>query len=702
MYSVEDLLISHGYKLPRKHSPPPAPRRAPGEGGPPYGYPSRSSSALGSLTSASGSTSSSHRDLVHSHGRSVLADPGFCDTQRGVYVQPHSGDRGISYWKRRGQDFSALLDYADGRVPMGMQRAEGRSMTARERELALQQWRLAAERRQHGEVGMERWAQQQQQQQHHHLQQEQPRRPRTAEGAVPPRTKAKSQSLPRMALPTGPPPGGRSCLSAAPSSLHLHDGGAWMVNPIPQARARQSRPPRPPSYEVHQQTRASGEGPMSRPPSRQEYCPSEPPGYMPPPSYRRQPIMGGGHGYRELLAGYMYRNDPYQQGLPLSEGVQWYARQAGTSWPDHHVDGRRSAPCRAVFPVYSDDGRGVVQYIPFDDPRVRHISSGLLTDADKIRNIQNEIPGITVSAQSPDDSAFLSPQESMDSTDITTACHAQWPSYPDNLSSAPDLNRNPSDLNRNPTDPTSDPSSKRQPVSSRQSSSSDQGFSETITQVKKFEPEMDSKKPARRRQKETMFCLVSVPIAPQVSRNDPDQNNNNKAPSPTVMSMVTQPSNQSNASSLSATIPEPQPAPGSPLASMMSRRAPLRRELVDAWSLQARCSGSWPGDQYRNQQTQTGSPEIPRVPPPSQTAPDAPSSDSTTDSGVGTDCCTPYSLPMKVSPTSPASPVPLGYGPHRQHPQHPSPCPVAASPSPSPSRPQQEVRRSSGSSCSSL
>ncbi|XP_062377663.1 junctional cadherin 5-associated protein [Sardina pilchardus] len=734
MYSVEDLLISHGYKLPRKHSPPPAPRRAPGEGGPPYGYPSRSSSALGSLTSASGSNSSSQRDLAHSHGRSVLADPGFYDTHRGVYVQPHSSDRGIAYWKRRGQDFSALLDYADGRVPMGMQRAEGRgSLSARERELALQQWRLAAERRQHGDPGAERWAQQQQQahpqqqqqqqhQQQYQQQQEQraqPRRPRTAEGAVPPRTKAKSQSLPRMALPapTPPPPhGGRSCLSAGPSSLQLHEGGVgmWMGNPasgnaaVPQARARQSRPPRPPSYEVHQQTRASADGPMSRAPSRQEYCPSEPPGYMPPPSYRRQPIMGG-HGYRELLAGYMYRNDPYQQGMPLSEGVQWYARQAGHSWPDHHADGRRSAPCRAVFPVYSDDGRGVVQYIPFDDPRVRHISGGLLTDADKIRNIQNEIPGITVSEQSPDDSAFLSPQESVDSSDVTPPCHAQWPSYPDNLSSAPDLNRNPGDLNRNSADVTSDLPTfggKRQPVSSRQSSSSDQGFSETITQVKKFEPEVDSKKPARRRQKETMFCLVSVPIAPQVARDDPDQNNNNKAPSPTVMAVVTQPSNQSNpAGGQQQVLGIPDalpPAPSSPLGSLVSRRAPLRRELVDAWTLQARCQGqsSWPGDQYRNQHTQTGSPEITRVPPPpssssSQPAPEAPSSDSTTDSGLGTDCCPPYSLPMKgqrsISPSSTSAfsrtvqPNPPGAQPSPTRRRSPPTTPPAA-PQPSPRR----------------
>ncbi|XP_063063211.1 titin isoform X2 [Engraulis encrasicolus] len=748
MYSVDDLLISHGYKLPRKHSPPPhAAPRSRGEGGPPYAYPSRSSSALGSLTSASGSTSSSsQRDLVHSHGRAVLADPGFYDTaqhqqhphqhphqqpqQRGLYVQPHSGDRGMAYWKRRGQDFSALLDYADGgrvpMVPVMQPRPDSRAMSARERELALQQWRLAAERRQHGTdgggggggggggVGTERWAQPQQppsQHQHHHPHhqqqlnvrtQEQPRRPRTAEGAVPPRNKAKSQSLPRMALSAGPLPG-RVCLSAGPSSLQLHEGGVWMSTAAAQARGvRQSRPPRPPSYEVHQQTRANAEGSMSRAPSRQsDYCHSEPPGYMPPPSYRRQPIMGGAHGYRELLASYMYRHDPYQQALPLSEGVQWYARQAGgTTWPDHHhhSDGRRSAPCRPVFPVYSDDGRGVVQYIPFDDPRVRHISGGLLTDADKIRNIQNsEIPGITVqSEQSPDDSAFLSPQESLDSSvDVgpmalppsSSTPVGQWPSYPDNLSSAPDLNRNPGDLNRNPANDvittmatTPDPANgKRQPFSSRQSSSSDQGFSETITQVKKFEPEPDSKKPARRRQKETMFCLVSVPIAPQQHTqqtlpsprdNNADQNNNNKAPSPTVMSMVTLPSNQSSiVCSQPVSIPEPQQPPGSPLGSRMSRRAPLRRELVDAWTLQARCSGSWPGDQYRNQQTQTGSPEITRAaPPPSlpvssssqqqpaAAQPEAPSSDSTTDSGLGNDCCGSYGLPMKgqrsISPSS--------------------------------------------------
>ncbi|XP_072523798.1 junctional cadherin 5-associated protein [Salminus brasiliensis] len=776
MYSVEDLLISHGYKVSSNNNVPPS--HSPSSHHSTYDQrpPSRSNSRceIGEKRTGHGTVNGYKADCVYggggvrktssrggpgdtesrdrkqrteeedngnlgdgqSLGNSLTTDSGLQESHRGIYPQPRP-ERDVSYWRRRGQDFNALLDYADFRelhgkesgVPIkaeGMQRRPESALSteehrrerqrradsarARERELALYQWRIAAERkyqslgteewrpavgmgRQSSESEGERWAQEQQQ-----------RRPRTAEGAVPPRTKAKSQSLPRMAVPSDSvqylstsSPGldpygsyringhqlreshGRN-FSEGEIRERWTDNGRSGVQSAPPSKPRFSRPLRPPSYEVHQQMRGSSEMlsgefvPHARdrtplPFSRQEYFTQdpggsgmEPPGYIPPPSYRRQPAIRGGHRtYANSTGNYQYRGDLYMQGPAMTEVQEWFMRQTGMSWPDHHRDGRRSMPCRRqAYPAYSEERMSNVQYIPFDDPRVRHISGGgidgnSLTDADKIRNIRKEIPIISLSEKAADDSAFVFTEKTYSSTQPSksnssecvneAAMHKEVSKEINNTKSVSDENSNRYLADHGFPDHF-------------QMTSSQQGC-ETVTQVKKIEAQTAAEnKKNKKKLKETMFCLVSVPINMMASKEPADPNNNEKVQSPMMgptENTVTQSYSQDHSTvSISS---EPQTQSSSSSAIRSSKRAPLKKEIVDIWSLQASgdkelCyAGSWPGDQYKNQETQTGSPEVSRglhsLSPHTHTTYDPPSSDTTTDSGVGTECSASFGYPMK-------------------------------------------------------
>lgn len=582
-----------------------------------------------------------------------------------------------------------LLDYADFRDPRvsaggvpnkpeGMQRRpesalsteehnrarqrRAESTRAREREMALHQWRIAAERK-YQSLGTEEWrpmTSMSRQPSENEVAQEQ-RRPRTAEGAVPPRTKSKSQSLPRMALQSEslqyfsiPTAGQDSYGSYRVNGHHTRDlhgrqlsdaerRERWTdrsgAQSAPPSKPRFSRPLRPPSYEVHQQMRGSAEiltgelAPRARdrtplPFSRQEYfvqelggSGAEPPGYIPPPSYRRQPVVRGGHRtYPISMGNHQYRGDPYMQGSAMTEVQEWFIRQTGMAWPDHYRDGRRSVPCRRqAYPGYGEERMGNVQYIPFDDPRVRHISgSGIdgnsLTDADKIRNIRNEIP-VNHIAEKNNDSAFLLKEKPCDRTEPCksntsdsineNSMHKEVFKEIESSNTAADQN-----CNRDPADHTI------VLQTSQQSFNSNQGFIETVTQVKKFEPKTvaENKKNSKKRLKETMFCLVSVPINMQANKAVSDPNNNEKVAG-SIENTAIQPDNQN--SSVTPVSKDTQMQSSSAVFIRSSKSSPVRKEL-DVRTFNASqdnemfYAGSWPGDHYRNQETQTGSPEISR------------------------------------------------------------------------------------------
>lgn len=374
------------------------------------------------------------------------------------------------------------------------------------------------------------------------------------------------------------------------------------------------------------------------------------------------------------------------------DGSHWFSRHPAVSWPDHQRD-RCMSSQKQLYPVYTTQEHpgGGIQYIPFDDPRIRHISSALggnsLTDADKIRHIRNELPSVTVSEPASDDSAFLPPPlgpfiaaKLADDANQTSSRNFnndnnRWHSdlHKETVDNFPATDQNCNRYSKNQRPPPSPSSTFQTPLSrscSRQGYNSDQVFAETITQVKKIAPDSgpENNRNTKRRVSETIFCLVSVPVHTPTNINKDlgaDQNNNETIPGLTVTNTETfavglkeSPNIRSKSVNEMPIKPHYSHFHTSSTSSMRNyKRAPLRKEIIDAWALQASedkelCyAGSWPGNQYRNQETQTGSPlTVVKSPepqaPPGGKDPVQPVSDTTTDSCVGTDNSSSYGYPM--------------------------------------------------------
>uniref|UniRef100_A0A8C9YLA7 Junctional protein associated with coronary artery disease n=1 Tax=Sander lucioperca TaxID=283035 RepID=A0A8C9YLA7_SANLU len=644
MYSVEDLLISHGYKLP-KSGPPSAPpfdkrpadcqrelvdNRAgrgtlngyeAGRGASITGiYGSRQALVKGYPTTdnESGERILRRKEIEHC-GCSSTTDicwdmrkyERFYDVPSLTYSEPLCHDeRDVSYWRRRGQDFSILLDYADGRelrASAGAWRPQ--ALIAAEEHRAERQaqqlwedisWPAVGLGRQLSDGDGDRWAQDQY-------------RLRTPEGFFHPRTKAKSQSLPRVLspeeiasrelIPSRPSLPDRqqrisSTVFSGPYSRYIYSGAVvrdrWGRNAGPSShvallpKPRFSRPLKPPSYEIHQQTRGSAEmlaidqgakqkeRPIYYPrvgELRQDYFAQhsaisgmEPPGYIPPPSYRRGPPPRSVSVNRNEMANLRWRAEALQ--MPSSDPGRWFYRQAGHA-----------------------------RQLPTEDPRVKQISGGpsgnSLTDSDKIRNINKEIPSATILGQSTHDSAFPPQQGSSLNTDSPEQNRSQF--FPSSI------------LGKPPPPPCK---------------SADQSVSETVTEVKKVEqpepPEKDKSKNLKKRLSETIFCLVSVPVTPQLSGTIRDQNNNNeKSPDPadspsdnktghlTNQSLQSTSSAEAELQALTGSIASSKTS--SRASSKMFKRVPCRPPKINHYK-EMKLSGSWPANQYRDQETQT-SPE---------------------------------------------------------------------------------------------
>ncbi|XP_071762672.2 junctional cadherin 5-associated protein [Centroberyx gerrardi] len=729
MYSVEDLLISHGYKLPKSGPPSATPYdKRPADcqrelvdnragRGTLNGYEAdRGASITGiygsrqalvkgypATDNESGERNQRRKEAGSGNlgdaqplGDSLATDSGFYDVPSLTYSEPLSHEeRDVSYWRRRGQDFSVLLDYADGRElrasagawrPQALIAAEehraerqaqqlwediswlrdpdagpGQLRVTGERKcqsLGTEEWKPAVGLgRQLSDGEGDRWALDQ-----HRL--------RTPEGSFHPRTKAKSQSLPRVlspdgierkdVLPSRPSLPDRQRVSSTvfsgPYSRYIYSGGRdrWGRNAWPSShvallpKPRFSRPLKPPSYEIHQQTRGSAEmlaidqgakqkdRPIYYPRGgdlRQDYFAQhsaifgmEPPGYIPPPSYRRAPPPRVVPINRNEMANLRWRAETLQ--IPSSDAGRWFCRQAG-SWLEHYGD--RAASYRKQVHSGYEEHPGHARYLPIEDPRVRQISGGpggnSLTDSDKIRNINKEIPCAKVLGQSTHDSAFP-PQQGLalntdgrktslnDNDSSNRWCNRGINKGSDSV--APEQSRSqffPSSILGKPPPPPCKPA--------------DQGVSETVTEVKKVEqpepPEKDKSKNLKKKLSETIFCLVSVPVTPQLSGTSRDQNNNNEkppdradSPSENKTGHLTNQSLQSTSSAEA----ELQALTGSIASSKTSSRAsskvvrklPCRPPKINHYK-ELKLSGSWPANQYRDQETQT-SPEARKPAPP--------------------------------------------------------------------------------------
>lgn len=622
----------------------------------------------------------------------MYVSPRFYDVPSLTYSEPTSHEeRDVSYWRRRGQDFSVLLDYADGRElrasagawrPQTLMAAEehraerhaqqlwediswlrdldaapGQLRVTGERKcqsLGTEEWKPAVGLgRQLSDAEGDRWALEQY-------------RMRTIEGSFHPRTKAKSQSLPRVLSPMGtecrelvpsrPSLPDRQRMSSTvftgPYSRYVYSGAVsrdrWGRNAWPTShvallpKPRFSRPLKPPSYEIHQQTRGSAEMlaidqgakqknrfvyyPRGGELQRQDYFAQhsaifgiEPPGYIPPPSYRRAPPQRAVPLNRNEMANLRWRAESLH--MPASDAGRWFSRQAG-SWLEHYGERGMSyrKPVRSMYEEHPIHSRS----LPIIDPKVRHISGGpggtSLTDTDKLRNINKEIPCAKVLGQSTHDSAFPSSRGLALNSDNPRSLNDnessnRWPNRglnkgSDNVASEL-LSRSqffPSSILGKPPPPPCKPP--------------EQGTSETVTEVQKAEPpelpEKDKTKNLKKKLSETIFCLVSVPVTPQLVGTSRDQNNNNeKSPGPVDSPSENKTGHLTNQSlqSTSSAEAELQALTGSFASSKASSRAssklvkriPCRPPKINHYK-ELKLSGTWPANQYRDQETQT-SPE---------------------------------------------------------------------------------------------
>ncbi|XP_061654332.1 junctional cadherin 5-associated protein [Phyllopteryx taeniolatus] len=738
MYSVEDLLISHGYKLPRSGPPSATPydkrpadcqrellldNRAGRAAAALNGYETERGGASAGSSGLYGSRPAPLKGYMDNEAErrrkeafigilgdaqplsdSLATDSGFYDVPSLTYSELLShDDRDISYWRRRGQDFSILLDYADGRElrasagawrPQALiaaeelraerqaqqlweeiswlrdQDAPGQLRVTGERKcqsLGTEEWRPAVGLgRQLSDGDGERWALEQY-------------RLRTPEGFFHPRTKAKSQSLPRVLSPDGTncrelipsrpslpdrPPRLSSTLFSGPYSRYIYSGAIgrdrWGRNSGPSShvallpKPRFSRPSKPPSYEIHQQIRGSAEmlaidhglklkdrpifysrdGELRHDYFAQHSLPGmEPPGYIPPPSYKRAPPPRAVSINRNEMLNLRWRSESLQ---PSSDPGRWLTRHTGDSWLEHYGD--RVASYRKQIPSGHKEQQSQARQVPAEDARMNQISGGpsrnSLTDSDKIRNINKENPSVKNLGQSTSDSAFPPQQgQSLNTGRKATLTEndssTRWSNRGLNKKSdsvGPEQNRSqffPSSILGKPPPPPCKPP--------------DQVVTETVAEVKKVEqpdpPEKDKSKNLKKRLSETIFCLVSVPVTPQLTGTIRDQNNNNeKSPDPADSPSENKTGHLTNQSlqSTSSAEAELQALTGSIASSKTSSRAsskmfkklPCRPPKINHYK-ELKLSGSWPANQYRDQETQT-SPEAEKTGPENKEAQEDP------------------------------------------------------------------------------
>ncbi|XP_075406474.1 junctional cadherin 5-associated protein [Tenrec ecaudatus] len=693
MYSVEDLLISHGYTLSRSPAPP---REQNHEGHRPAGTRHRASHSLLNGYEKDPAASAPRKSAP---GRGTGAPRSPRPPQRasdvGFYHQPPSSplawasqlppgnDPGV--WRRRGQEYSGppvSRGWEDPDVG-GHAQALGRPVYLRE-----DPWDVGARtenvtKKAFGEeelrmsgatqwqnVSVESWLQ--------------PRKlgrqmsdgcssgreklfqdlylPSPGEYALHPQNKGKSQSLPKVLFPETLnyvempiPLNDRHLMPGAPkmplgppnrapsleSTRTTEKGG--LAGPLPQPKF--GRPLRPPSYELHQQARGGvdgGEHPDHQPADdlhaprlttasdpRRERSGSdsglEPPVYVPPPSYHSPsphitnpyledsaPRHGGG--------GFSQQPSPSEKTTAsLDTGTEYSVSPRSPCWHPHR-------PCPSTAHSSS------VQYIPFDDPRIRHIKFTQPQDfcedkpPEKFCSSRPAAPPEPARRKTQPRGAFSNVQ-SMPFTaggEWAPATPAPGPPW---LLGQPSRDRESSDV-ADPRDCLAerggggaDLKGAQGPAPSPHLPADRTG--EAVTKLKKFEAGLQTKKGSKKRKNETVFCLVSIPVRSESHLPETDQNNDDLGPSADSRSPVLP---EHSLLSMSSTDLELQALTGH----MASRTEPQTQGLSAADARQMgdprfacptkhpelKYSGSWPGHQLRDQQTQTAFTQEPQSPQP--------------------------------------------------------------------------------------
>ncbi|KAM3929586.1 junctional cadherin 5-associated protein [Leptodactylus fuscus] len=405
-------------------------------------------------------------------------------------------------------------------------------------------------------------------------------------------------------------------------------------------KPKYSRPSKPPSYEVHQQTWGAVDVAETQDSQQKEEHNSspkvleapqescfhdsgmEPPHYIPPPSYKSPPLLHAA-------------NQPYKKVPRSSDCIRQNILVEKTSTSDKKPTcclGNNGPFTKPTNHRHSEHCKHSVQYIPFDDPRIKHIAGA--PEAEKHNHSKKHNDHFRLEQSSKEsnfrkreqDSAFINPRNAGHHFVKREGIkHKQWLhiTIPDQMCYPLPENRDGATACSLPED--SEPTHKL----SLKKTHSDSAC-ETVTKVKKFEPEsfVFSKKSSKRKLNETIFCLVSIPVKADSATSDMSKSNNHVADNVDRMNMLKHsnggPHEQRLLSASSSDL-ELQTLTGSmnnntELLKQGQSKTEENKQANDLRSGEQRkhkeltYSGSWPGDQYKDQQTQTVFTDIPTSP----------------------------------------------------------------------------------------
>lgn len=704
MYSVEDLLISHGYK-PARDAPAPredksercrSRRTGPqaGQGllngykdGPTAHAHSRTALGTGHVSNSEKHSSKPRGHREHQSSSSRTPEAGFLNQPSLAWSsQPQSG-RDHIYWSRGRQEGSGSLCPRDreevevrrmaqahslpihvrespwevaGRTEHVMKNALGeaelRMLTpAKWQDMTLESWEQP---RKLGRQASDGDGQKRSQERFEDLYQFV-----HGEHMLTSQNRKKSQSLPRALSPKS--------LNFTEIPVPLHDGhiaGVPKVPPYPPScpppleptrnlektsssgpfpRPKFGKPLKTPCHGSQPQPRGEGgfqdhqhRDPRGSHPTRSKDpghelgmldTGLEPPVYVPPPSYRSPPQHIPNPYLEDPIPRHVSSSQSQQQqlpekpeaGCPLPSG-SLAARDLYNAMPGSPPPGLPPHP----YPVATHGGS--IQYIPFDDPRIRHIKlaqppefyeEARLEDTSYNSGfIATQDPALGKRQYNDALSAPRGPIPPPVNERGSTFTHSspQWLQGQLPMSIEPGGFPGQTEHHgmRGLTTDVRD-SKVESHASSPQPQS--EGPCKAYTKLRKFETGIQSKKSSKK-SNATIFCLVSVPVKSESLVPDTDTNNDVKLGADKNHGLCQGPAlEEQSLLSMSSTDLELQALMGSMAWRRTSPRQvlgesedgqtddPRTLHLIKPRELQA--SSSWPGHQYRDQQTQTSFPE---------------------------------------------------------------------------------------------
>ncbi|CAO2594733.1 Junctional cadherin 5-associated protein [Lemmus lemmus] len=453
-------------------------------------------------------------------------------------------------------------------------------------------------------------------------------------------SKKKSQSLPRVLSPeslsfsdipvplrdghlTGipkAPPFPPSCPPPLEPTRNLEKSSSSGPFPRPkfgkplktQCHRSQPQPKGEDRFQDHQPREPRGSYPTRSKDSRNELgmldTGLEPPVYVPPPSYKSPPQHIPNPYLEDPVPRHLSSSQSQQQQLPekaeascpLPSG-SLAARNLYSAMPGSPPQGLPPHP-------YVATQGASIQYIPFDDPRIRHIKLAQPPEFYEEAKLdgrpycsrlttQEPAPDPTPPSGNEQGSVFVrsSPQWLHGHVPLDTE-HGGFPSQTEE--------RVMRELGTDIRDSQAEShASSPQPQS--------EGTCKTYTKLRKFETGIQTKKSSKKKTNATIFCLVSVPVKSESLLPDTDTNNNDLKLGAALgeQSLLSMSSTDLELQALMGSVTWRRTPPQQGLGEPENSQTDDLRILHLTKPSELQPSGSWPSYQCRDQQTQTSFPE---------------------------------------------------------------------------------------------